>query len=237
MQRYFSQRRQNNYFELRDDDIYHIKTVMRMKEGDQIEVVYQEQVYLSCIENVNGVYKVRQIKELEQGVQNIPELILCIPLLKEAKMDFVIQKATELGVGRIIPMKMERSIVKIDRNREQKKLIRWQKIAKEASEQAKRVTIPVIEPVQTLSDLAKISALKLVCSTVATENNLSNLLQMHRTCDRILVVIGPEGGLSSAEEEQLVAMDFHQVRLGNNIMRVETVPIFFLSVINYEYME
>lgn len=237
MQRYFSQRRQASYFELPDDDIYHIKTVMRMKSGDQIEVVYQEQVYLSCIEIVNNIYKIRQIEKLEQGVQHIPEIILCIPLLKEAKMDFVIQKATELGVGRIIPLKTVRSIVKLDQTREQKKLMRWQKIAKEASEQAKRITIPVIEPVQTLSDLEKISALKLVCSTVAMENNLSNLLQMHRTCDRILVVIGPEGGLSSEEEEQLVAMNFHQVRLGNNIMRVETVPIFFLSVINYEYME
>lgn len=237
MQRYFSKELKDGYFELSKNDLYHIKTVMRMKQADKIEVVYQEQVYLACIENVNGVYKIRQLKKLEQGIQKIPEIILAIPLLKEAKMDFVIQKATELGVHKIIPVKMERSVVKLDKTKETKKLERWRKIAKEASEQSKRVTIPEITKVSTLDSMKNIEALKLVCSTIATENNLPNLLQTHHTCDRILVAIGPEGGLSRDEEKLLINIGFHPVRLGNNIMRVETVPIFFLSVINYEYME
>lgn len=237
MQRYFSKTLIDGYFKLDESDLYHIKTVMRMHHGDQVEVVYQNQVYLSCIENVNGLYRIRQLEKVEQGIQKIPEIILAIPLLKEAKMDFIIQKATELGVHKIVPVRMARSVVKLDPAKESKKLERWRKIAKEASEQSKRVTIPEITKVSKLASLEQMDALKLVCSTISTENNLPNLLQTHKTCDRILVVIGPEGGLSMDEEELLIQIGFHPVRLGNNIMRVETVPIFFLSVINYEYME
>lgn len=237
MQRYFSNTLKEGYFELSENDLYHIKTVMRMHAGDKIEVVYQNEVYLSCIESVNDVYKIRQLEKMEQGRQKIPEIILAIPLLKEAKMDFVIQKATELGVSKIIPVKMERSVVKLDKTKEKKKLERWRKIVKEASEQSKRVTIPEITEISTLESLQNIDALKLVCSTIATENNLPKLLQTYHTCDKILVAIGPEGGLSENEEELLINIGFQPVRLGNNIMRVETVPIFFLSVINYEYME
>lgn len=237
MQRYFSKTLIDGYFELSDNDLYHIKTVMRMKHNDKIEVVYQNEVYLSCIENVNDVYKIRQLEIMEQGTQKIPEIILAIPLLKESKMDFVIQKATELGVSKIIPVRTSRSVVKLDKTKETKKLERWRKIAKEASEQSKRVTIPEIAEIDALASLENIDALKLVCSTIATENNLPKLLQTYHTCDRILVAIGPEGGLSESEEQMLINIGFHPVRLGNNIMRVETVPIFFLSVINYEYME
>lgn len=237
MQRYFSNKKIDDTFELSSDDFYHIKTVMRLKANDKIEVVYQKQTYLCCLENVNEVLKVRQLDIMDEGVQSIPELVLCIPLLKEAKMDLIIQKATELGVSKIIPIKLARSLIKLDENKLDKKLERWNKIAKEASEQSKRITIPEVTNLKSIDELEKIEALKLVCSTIAKENNLPFLLQSHHACDRILVVVGPEGGLTSEEEKRLINTGFNPVRLGNNIMRVETVPIFFLSVINYEYME
>lgn len=237
MQRYFTDKKIDNYFELSNNDMYHIKTVMRLKENDKIEVVYQKQTYLCCIENVNKVLKIRQLEKIEEGVQNIPELVLCIPLLKEAKMDLIIQKATELGVSRIIPIKLSRSLIKLDENKLSKKIERWNKIAKEASEQSKRITIPEITELKSIEELEKIEALKLVCSTISKENNLPILLQSHHSCDRILIVVGPEGGLTHEEEQKLINMCFNPVRLGNNIMRVETVPIFLLSIINYEYME
>lgn len=237
MQRYFTDKKIDTYFELSNDDMYHIKVVMRLKETDYIEVVYQKEVYLCCLENVNKVLKIRQVKKLEEGVQKIPELVLCIPLLKEAKMDFIIQKATELGVSEIVPIKLTRSLIKLDENRLSKKIDRWNKIAKEASEQSKRITIPEVTDLKLIEELETISGLKLVCSTIAKENNLPILLQSHRSCDRILIVVGPEGGLTSEEENKLINMGFNPVRLGNNIMRVETVPIFLLSIINYEYME
>lgn len=237
MQRYFSKELKDGYFTLEDSDLYHIRVVMRMKDQDKIEVVYQEKMYLSCIENVNGMYKIKQLEMVLESTQKIPEVVLCIPVLKEQKMDFIIQKATELGVHKIIPLKLSRSVVKLDESKEQKKIERWNKIAKEASEQSKRVTIPEITGVMNISKLQNLEGLKLVCSTSCVNYNLHNLLQKHVNCDRIIVVIGPEGGLSNLEEEQLIKIGFLPVRLGNNIMRVETVPIFLMSVINYEYME
>lgn len=237
MQRYFSKKLENGYFELSSDDLYHMKTVMRLKNHDSIEVVYQEKAYLSCIENVNEKMQIKCIEEIQNEEQKIPEVILCTPLLKEQKMDFVIQKATELGVFKIIPIQLERSIIKLDSKKEAKKLERWNRISKEASEQSKRLTIPLVEKIHTLEDLEKIEALKIVCSTENNEFTLHKLLQTHKSCDRILVVIGPEGGLTKQEEEKLFNIGFSPVRLGNNIMRVETVPIFLMSIINYEYME
>lgn len=237
MQRYFSNKLVNDYFLLSDDDIYHIKTVMRLKENDKIEVVYKNIAYLCNLENSDEKIQVKCLEEIQNVEQSIPEIILCIPLLKEQKMDFIIQKATELGVSKIIPIRLERSIIKLDPSREEKKLARWNRICKEASEQSKRLSIPIVTSIMNIEDLESIDALKIVCSTSSTNFSLHNLLQTHFNCDRILIVVGPEGGLTKNEEKKLIDIGFELVRLGNNIMRVETVPVFLLSIINYEYME
>lgn len=236
MQRYFSKKLTNEIFLLSEDDWHHIKHVMRLQAGDKIEVVYNHELYLSCLEDVNGMLNARIEKRLEEQLENIPEITLCLPLVKEEKMDFMIQKATELGVSKIIPLKLERCLVKLDEKRAEKRLNRWRKIAKEASEQSKRFTIPEISSIQSLTSL-DCEGLKIICSTSEDRVNLHNLLQSHKTCDRIIVVIGPEGGLTEEEERTLTQKEFHKVSLGPRILRVETVPIFFLSVINYEYME
>ena len=90
------------------------------------------------------------------------EIILVIPLLKETKMDYILQKATELGVTKIIPVEMERSIIKLDKGKEEKRIERWKRICKEASEQSMRVTIPVITEVKKLTELSDIDGAKRV---------------------------------------------------------------------------
>lgn len=237
MQRYFSNDLHDNKFKLNSDDVYHITKVMRMSTTDLVEVVYKKEVYLCGLEfNSKEVYAV--IKEKEENVlEDHLETVLIIPLLKEAKMDIILQKATELGVTKIIPVVMERSIVKIDKDRENKKIERWTKICKEASEQSMRVTIPIITEVKELKDLQELDGVKLVCSTVEKTNTIKMFLQTNKSYDKINIVIGPEGGLSPREEEYLKSIEFIPVSLGNRIMRVETVPMFILSVLNYEFME
>lgn len=237
MQRYFSDKLKDNKFDLREDDMYHITRVMRMTSGDKIEVVCNENVYLCCLENVNNKLEVKVISFSEKEEKEIREKVLIIPLLKEAKMDLILQKATELGVNKIIPVVMERSIIKLERDKEIKKLERWSKICKEASEQSMRLNIPIISNVKTLKDLENLDGLKVVCSTKEKENSIKLFLQSHKTYDRINIVIGPEGGLSPKEEEYLNSIGFESVTLGEQIMRVETVPMYILSVINYENME
>lgn len=237
MQRYFSNKLKDNKFELRDDDMYHITRVMRMTSGDKIEVVCNENVYLCCLENVNNKLEISVVSVIEKEKKEIKEKVLIIPLLKEAKMDLILQKATELGVDKIIPVIMERSIIKLEKDKEIKKLERWSKICKEASEQSMRLNIPIISNVKTLKDLEKLDGLKVVCSTKEKKNSIKLFLQSHKTYDRINIVIGPEGGLAPKEEEYLNSIGFESITLGEQIMRVETVPMYILSVINYENME
>lgn len=237
MQRYFSKEKIDNHFILRLDDIYHITKVMRMKDNDKIEVVYDKKLYLCCLENVNSDIKIKIQKEEQNEEFSDKEIILAIPLLKEQKMDLILQKSTELGVSKIIPIYLERSIIKVKTGEESKKLDRWKRIVKEASEQSHRLDIPVITDIKHIDELDNIDALKVICSTVEKEKNIKNLLLSNTQCDRILVVIGPEGGLSNKEETYLRKIGFQGVSLGKRIMRVETVPIFILSVLNYEFME
>ena len=236
MQRYFSNNLENNKFILNNDDIYHIVKVMRMKDKEKIEVVYNHNVYLCELDMSNNL-EVKKLELLSENIQNDIKRVLIVPLLKEQKFDLILQKATELGVDEIIPLEMERSIVKITDDKMEKKLERWSKICKEASEQSKRTDIPSITKVKKIKDLKDFDGLKMVCSTVEKENLLKKFLTAHTNYDKINIVMGPEGGISPKEEEMLVDLGFERVSLGKRILRVETVPLFVLSVLNYEFME
>ena len=233
MQRYFANDKKNNIFILRDDDYYHIKVVMRFKIGEKVEVVYNNEAYLcKIIDN----YQIEEIEKMDSKKSKISTTLI-IPLLKEQKMDLILQKATELGVSKIILFNAKRSIIKFDEKKETKKLERWIRICKEAAEQSKRCTIPEIVFEKNINECAKLDGLKLICSTVEDTNNLKKVLQSSKNCVKINMIVGPEGGFEPNEEKSIINLGFIPVTLGNTIMRVETVPIFLLSVINYEYME
>lgn len=233
MQRYFANDKKNNIFILRDDDYYHIKVVMRFKIGEKVEVVYNNEAYLcKIIDN----YQIEEIEKMDSKESKISTTLI-IPLLKEQKMDLILQKATELGVSKIILFNAKRSIIKFDEKKETKKLERWIRICKEAAEQSKRCTIPEIVFEKNINEFSKLDGLKLICSTVEDTNNLKKVLQSSKNCVKINMIVGPEGGFEPNEEKSIINLGFIPVTLGNTIMRVETVPIFLLSVINYEYME
>ena len=237
MQRYFSKELKDNKFILNSDDLYHIRVVMRMKDNDQIQVVYNHEPYLCEIKLKEDDIDITIIEKMDVISDNLPQVTLIIPLLKEQKFDFILQKATELGVTRIIPVIMERSIIKIDEKKILKKLERWQKILKEASEQSFRNDIPIITKIKQLKDLETIDGLKILCSTKIKDKTLKKALNYQEIYDKINIVVGPEGGITEKEEENLNNMGFISVTLGNRIMRVETVPIFIMSILNYECME
>ena len=234
MQRYFAKEKCDNFFTLNDDDIYHIKTVMRMNQNDSIEVVYNEKLYICKVDLKTKKFEI--IKEEDNDIKK-QNIVLVIPLLKEQKMDLVLQKSTELGVSEIIPIITERSVIKIDNKGFEKKKERWMKICKEASEQSKRLDVPIIHNLMKIDELKRLDGVKLVCSTTEKDKNLKFFLQTPNICDKIILAVGPEGGFTLKEEEDFISANFQKVSLGNRIMRVETVPIFVLSILNYEYME
>lgn len=237
MQRYFSTNKTGNYFLLNNDDIYHITRVMRYRDSEHIEIVYDSKVYLCCIENVNTDIKFKIEKELDSVSFKGPRTTLIIPFLKEQKMDIIFQKATELGVDEFVVIPLERSVIKVKEDKLYSKVDRWQRIVKEASEQSMRTDKPIIRVSTSISNLEELDGLKLICSTVEKENYIKNILKNNTLCDRINLVIGPEGGLTPAEEKKFETMGFVKTTLGPQIMRVETVPMFLMSVIKYEYME
>ncbi len=233
MQRYFAKNKIDNELVLYESDIHHIKNVMRSKENDKIEVVYDETVYICNINSINPL-TLSIIDTNSKSTDMNVELVVAISLVQEQKFDLIIQKLTELGVSRIIPIKTERSIVKLDTKKEDKKITRWQTICKEASEQSKRTSIPKIEPIKNIKDIINEKAdIHLVCSL----NENTRFIDTYLTDDikRILFVIGPEGGFTKKEEEYLLESNFKPVSLGKRVLRVETAAIYVTSIINYRY--
>lgn len=232
MQRYFAKEYKDKII-LRDSDIHHIKNVMRMKTNDKIEVVYDNKIYICNIDAIEPLFLTIEDINNEENKLKL-DVVIALGLVKEQKMDLILQKLTELGVNEIIPVNMERSIVKLDDKRLDKKMIRWETICKEASEQSKRTNIPIIHNVINLKDLSKIEGdIKLVASTSEKDKLLNNYLQNIDNCAKIVVVIGPEGGISTKEEEYLINNGYNPVSFGNLIFRVETACIYVASILNY----
>lgn len=236
MQRYFAEEKHGNYIKLFNSDMHHIKNVMRMNVSDKIECIYDEKLYICSIIDPN-VNKFEIVDELDDNNELNCEITIAVGLVKEQKMDLILQKLTELGVSKIIPLKMERSIVKLDDKRLRKRKERWISICKEAAEQSKRNKIPIIEDVKDIKNFCCSNYdIKCVCSVSNQENLVNKYLQKNNNCAKMIFVIGPEGGITSREESFLNDIGFTSVSLGNRVLRVETAAIYVASVLNFSSM-
>lgn len=237
MQRYFAKEKENDNFLLEEKDYHHIKTVMRMKDNEKIEVVFEKTLYLCRIENVKDKANIIIEKTLEIEEKNDIKVNIIIPYLKEQKLDFIFQKATELGADEITLAPYLRSVIKEKEGKLASKYERWNRILKEASEQSKRLSTPKLTLLSNLKEVGNLEGLNLICSTTETKETIKKVVKTSSNYDKINVVIGPEGGLTEKEEETLVNLGYKKVTFGNRILRVETVPLYILSIINYEFME
>lgn len=232
MQRYFAVDKDLN---ISDKDKHHIINVMRMKLNDKIEIVYDEKVYMCEINDISKKDVSYSVKDIIDINNELPvKVTIAVSLVNEKKLDFILQKCTELGVYDFILVNSDRSKIKID-GKEKKKIERWNTITKEAAEQSHRNIKPIVRDIVSINDVSKLDYdLKLTCSTKENEKTIKNVLQNSTNCDRIIIVVGPEGGLTVSEEEKLEKNGFIPVTLGNLILRTETVPIYIMSLINYE---
>ena len=236
MQRYFNNEKCNNEFIMNQDDSNHISKVMRMKLGEQIEVIYNEILYICEIVELSSNVKVKIIEEKDINNELPIKVTICQSLVNEQKMDLILQKGTELGAYSFIPYNARNSVVK-ENNKSDKKIIRWQRIVKEASEQSKRNIIPKVNNIINIDELIKLNYdLKLLCSVNEFTTNIKKVLKENKKYDTIIIVIGPEGGFSKEEENKLIANGFISVSLGKTVFRTETASLVALSYINYELM-
>ncbi len=231
MQRYFSNKLLNNQLYLKKSDSHHIKNVMRIKIGDLIEVVYNNEVYICSLQTYE---QVKIVSKIDIPFKN-KKINLIIPLLQDKKMSFIFQKATELGTYSITITNFEYSDLKLTKEQINKKTERYKKICEGASRQSKRNFIPKIEYLASIKEI-KLKDLNLVCIPNSS-TTLKKCLKNQSNYDKLNVVIGPAGGISKNEEKYLKTKGFNSVSLGSLILRTETVPLVVLSMINYEYME
>lgn len=234
MQRYFAL---NKNLKLSDKDIHHITNVMRMKINDNIEVVYDKKVYLCKIESMSKDDVIVKIIEEKQDDNELEiKVTIAVPLVNEKKIDFILQKATELGAFDFIVYDSERSKVKVNEKID-KKISRWNLITKEAAEQSFRNVSPNVYGIMKLKELVNLEYdLSLVASTKNIKKTIKNVMQNSTNCDRIIIVVGPEGGLTNNEEDFLLDNGYVGVTFGSTILRCETAPIFIMSAIKYELM-
>lgn len=217
-------------------DIRHIINVMRMNINDQFEMLNRNVIYKCKIVSINkNDFKYEIIKKEELVNNKTYKVIIACSLIKEQKMDYLLQKSTELGVDEIIPLITERTIVKI--NKKDNKINRWGRIIKESCEQCHRNDVPIINEIINLKDIVKYKKdINILCNTTEMSKNIKKVLQDSTKRDIILIVVGPEGGFSNKEVEYLIKNGFTSTTLGKNVLRAETVPLYILSVINYEFL-
>lgn len=234
MQRYFCNSN-NDEFILSKEDSYHITKVMRYVCGDKIEIVDNRTLYKAEITCLAPLVVAKKLEKVTT-VSNEINVTIAQSLVNEQKMDYILQKGTELGACKFIPLVTTRSVVKVN-NKIDKKVERWNTIVKEASEQSKRLDIPIVVTPYTIKELCTLDYdYKILCSVNEMSKNIKTVLSNIAESDRILIVIGPEGGFTSEEEKQLINSGFVSVSLGNRVLRTETASLFALSVINYIFM-
>lgn len=244
MQQYFlnEELNVNSIYGLSKDDSNHIVRIMRKKINDKVYVVFNNEIKYICNIIDNNVDKVL-ITPYEQvdGSNELPiKITVAIPPLKNDKIEYLIQKITELGVSNIVLFNSERNIAKIKKDKVDSKLNRWNKIIKEAAEQSKRNIIPDITYVDSLGDLIKFSEnydYKVVAyekESVNEDNiNLKKLLTSDLNNKDVIAVFGSEGGLSEQEIDSLIDGKFDVIGLGKRILRAETAPLYFVSCVAY----
>ncbi|TCP53310.1 16S rRNA (uracil1498-N3)-methyltransferase [Tumebacillus sp. BK434] len=244
MQRYFVEPEgiQGDRVTITGDDVKHIVRVMRMEPGDEVIVcdgvghAYRVELTGLGSEQVTGRIAERLAGTSEARVK----ITLAQGLPKGDKMDLIVQKGTEAGISRFLPVEMARCIVQYDNKKEQKRRERWQKIAKEAAEQAHRTIIPSVGVGMTFKQLLNhLDGFDLVIVPYEGEKarGLRDVLQEHGQPEHICVVIGPEGGIADGEIEAALAAGAIPVTLGPRIMRTETAGLVAAACICYQFGE
>lgn len=250
MQRYFISKEQveDQTIKIIGEDVHHITRVMRGKPGDQIICNTDEGRSALC--KIEEVYETEVQASIEAWLDESAELPVEVTIAqgipKSDKFEWILQKGTELGAAKFIPFAAERSVAKWDDQKFHKKAKRFEKIIKEASEQSHRNRIPELSSVMKLKALleesesctVKLFAYEEEAKGAANKiSSFSSALDKLSEKDRVLLVIGPEGGISLEEADIFKKSGFQAIRLGKRILRTETAALYALAGISYHMEE
>ncbi len=226
---------------MKGDEHHHLSRVARIKKGRRVWLFDEKGIsYHAEVDDV-GTHQTR-LRILEERRERIPSprIFLAMSVIKAQKLEWVLQKGTELGMFAFIPVNTARSVVKFADGAEVKKMARWARIVREAAKQCGRSSVPEISPPVSLSVLLKerhpVHKLFLFERTKTLLREL--ILARHNTQESkddtdqdIMILVGPEGGWTNAETEDIVGHGFEAVSLGDRILRAETAALCCLVML------
>lgn len=243
MQRYIIKNSQinNNKVIMTKEDSYHIIKVMRMKNGERIELCTENKTYLAKIcDFLDNIVIVDLLEEIQEDKELPISVSIAQGMVNRTKMEEVIEKLAILGADKYLFFPMERSIIKIDQQNVEKKMSRYLTISKESSEVAHRQKLMEIEYLDSMKSFLENAKNYDFCLYAYEKTEFSNqnfkkiLKSIKNSHKKILILIGPEGGISEKEVELLNKNNFLPITLGPRILRTEIAPTYVMASISYE---
>ena len=221
------------------EDVNHIKNVLRMKSGEEFIVSDQEGMEYRCfISQIKETEILAEIKwKMPQMVELPSKIALFQGLPKADKMELIIQKGVELGVHSLFPVITKRAVVKLDEKKAQKKVERWNEIAKSGAKQSKRGIVPkVAMPLSFKKALEMAKDFDFILIPYELEEGIKKtreILSKISPGQSVAVFIGPEGGFSKEEVKEAKEAGALPITLGKRILRTETAGLTILSILMY----
>ena len=215
--------------------LHHLRQSLRLQPGETLSVTDDRGIrYRTEIDKVTGQALIGRIVDTTSApAKQSASIVLAQALLKGEKMDWVMQKATELGVDRIVPVLAAHSVVRPRTDRIEHQRARWQRIALEAAQQSERWSVPPIDEPATVADLwsrSKTAAAKILLAERSSGSSLTNV-PLPGPRSEVWLLVGPEGGWEQEEAAQGLQQGFVAVTLGPRILRAETAAIAAISVL------
>jgi 16S rRNA (uracil1498-N3)-methyltransferase len=218
---------------LTPDQAHHLRDVLRLGTGEEVELFDGEGLrYSGRVECRGAEVHIVSLKRLEPAEEPKTSLVLAAAIIKADRFEWILQKGTELGVDRFLPLLTRFSNVRIPAARLEARLERWQRIIREASKQSRRVTTPRIQLPLSFSDLVA-SPEHAGFARFMLHEKAPQRLKMVTPADHVLLCVGPEGGWDAAETQAAEEAGFRLVNMGSRIMRAETAALAAVAVFQF----
>lgn len=222
-------------------EVNHIRNVMRLKPGEEISVSIggDGKEYRYGIESYTEDSVLCRLRFVKDKEVELPVKVLLFQGLPKAdKMDLIVQKAVELGAAEIIPVSMERCVVKLDAGKAAKKTARWQTIAESAASQSRRSIIPRVLAPMSMREAVEYAKEQTEVRVIPYElqeddGSVKQYLERLKEGQSVSIFIGPEGGFTPAEVELAKEAGIRPISLGRRILRTETAGLAILSWLIY----
>jgi 16S rRNA (uracil1498-N3)-methyltransferase len=230
--RFFVDAVHSGHAQIMGEEAHHLSRVLRVEPGQKFEISDNENVYLAEVESARKDLVSFAIVEQIAAAGPVVRTALLASLIKFERFEWMIEKATELGIDRVIPVEAARSEKGLEAAA-QKRLHRWKRIAREASEQSRRARLPLIESPVSLADALRNQAdYRYALDEAGAPSILSIVPETRRAEDHVALLVGPEGGWTERDRAEIAAAGWAAVSLGPQILRAETAAIAGLSIIN-----